>query len=203
MRKLKINLQNCYGIKHLKKDFDFSQQKTCVIYASNGAMKTSLAKTFKDLSNGVNSKDLIFPNRETIREIKNEDDNDITKEQVFVIEPYNDNEDFNSEKMSTLLVNNKLKKLYDEIHIKIDEKKDDLLKELKILSGLRSDIEKEISDDFTHTDSQLFVSLTRVQKEVLDSSEPEFSDISYKEIFNDKVITFLETKDFKRKLAEY
>lgn len=201
MQKLRINLQNCYGITNLKRDFDFSQQRTCVIYASNGAMKTSLAKTFMDLSNGVNSKDLVFPNRKTIREIRGEDDKDITKEQVFVMQSYD--EVFSSEKMSTLLVNNKLKKLYDEIHIKIDEKKDDLLKELKIPSGLRGDIEKEISEVFTHTDNQLFVSLTRVEKEVLDSSEPEFSDISYKEIFNDKVMKFLETKDFKRKLAEY
>ena len=103
MQELKINLQNCYGIKNLKKDFDFSQYNTYAIYAPNGVMKTSFAKTFKDFSNGVNSKDLIFSNRKTIREIKKEGNNDIAKEQVFVIEPYN--EDFNSEKISTLLVN--------------------------------------------------------------------------------------------------
>ena len=202
MKNLKINLQNCYGIKSLKKDFDFSKCNTYVIYAPNGVMKTSFAKTFDDLSNGVDSKDLIFPSRETIREIKKDSDNDIAKEQVFVIEPY-DKEDFNSEKISTLLVNKELKKLYDEIHIKIDDEKDRLLKELKFLSGLRIDIEKEISETFTSVDGKLFVSLARVEKEVFDNSESEFSDISYQEIFNDKVIKFLETKDFKRKLTEY
>src|SRR3972149_2853075 len=104
MNKLQINLQNCYGIKKLQKEFDFSSsKKTFAIYAPNGVMKTSFTKTFKDLILGLNSKDLIFPERETIREIKKEDGGDIAKEQVFVIEPYN--EDFKSDKMSTLLVN--------------------------------------------------------------------------------------------------
>ncbi|MBE7446673.1 MAG: hypothetical protein HS132_16165 [Planctomycetia bacterium] len=201
MNKLQINLENCYGIKKLKKEFNFSSSKTFAIYAPNGVMKTSFSKTFKDLSIGVNSKDLIFPNRETIREIKKEDGRDITKEQVFVIEPYN--ADFNSEKMSTLLVNKELKRRYDEIHLKIDKEKEKLLKELKTLSGLRDDIEKEISETFTSVDDKLFVSLERVEKEVVDGSKPEFSDISYKEIFNEKVLKFLEAKDVKEKITEY
>ena len=125
MEKIKINLQNCYGIKNLKKDFDFSQRNTYAIYAPNGAMKTSFAKTFKDLSDGVDSKDLMFPKRKTVREIKKEDGSNLTKEQVFVIESYN--EGFNSEKMSTLLVNEKLKNLYDKIH-KLTKKKKTLLR---------------------------------------------------------------------------
>lgn len=201
MNKLQINLENCYGIKRLKKEFDFSSSKTFAIYAPNGVMKTSFAKTFVDLRNGEISKDLIFQDRKTIREIKKEDGRDITKEQVFVVEPYN--ADFNSEKMSTLLVNKELKGRYDEIHLNIDKEKDNLLKELKLLSGLRDDIEKEISVTFTSVDDKLFVSLERVENEVVDRSEPEFSDISYKEIFNEKVLKFLETKDFKRKIADY
>jgi len=201
MNTLKVNLKNCYGIKKLEEDFDFSQCNTFSIYAPNGVMKTSFAKTFKDLSDDVPSKDLIFPNRETTREIKKENGSDISSSQVFVVEPYNEN--FNSEKMSTLLVNKELKSKYDEIHIKIDEEKDRLLKELKTLSGLRSEIEEEISKTFTNTDDKLFISFARVEKEVLDSSVPEFSDISYQTIFNDKVVKFLETKDFKQKVSEY
>lgn len=52
MEKLKVSLENCYGIKKLEHNFDFSDGKTCSIYASNGTMKTSFAKTFKDISNG-------------------------------------------------------------------------------------------------------------------------------------------------------
>jgi len=50
MKKLNIDLENCYGIKKLKTQFDFSQGKAYAIYAPNGAMKTSLAQTFKDIA---------------------------------------------------------------------------------------------------------------------------------------------------------
>ncbi len=104
MNKLKIKLQNCYGIKKLEKEFDFSDRSTYAIYAPNGVMKTSFAKTLEDIRLNRPSKDLIFPARETLREATKEDGTELTSDEVFVIEPYRD--DFSSEKMSTLLVNN-------------------------------------------------------------------------------------------------
>lgn len=201
MKKIKLNLKNCYGIKKLEKEFDFLSTTTYAIYAPNGSMKTSFAKTFEDLSFGRISKDLIFPERITVREILKDNATEIKKEEVFVIEPYK--EDFSSDKMSTLLVNKDLKSKYDNIHIKIDEEKDKLLKELNVLSGIRDEIEKEISQTFTNDDDKLFISLERIEKEILDPSEPVLSDILYREIFNEKVLKFLETKDFKKKIADY
>ena len=203
MKKLKLKLQNCYGIKKLEKDFDFSKGSTCAVYAPNGVMKTSFAKTFEDLRLGRPSKDLIFPNRVTVREIKKEDGSEVSKNEVFVIEPHM--EDFSSEKMSTLLVNKELKDKYDSIHVKIDEEKSKLLKELKRLSGLRDDIEIEISETFilTHGGDSVLVALESTQGRVFDKTEPTFTDITYMEIFNDKVVSFLDTKDFKKKVADY
>lgn len=201
MEKLNIKLANCYGIKKLEKEFDFSTVNTFAIYAPNGVMKTSFAKTFKDVSADLVSKDLIFTERETIREIKKGDATDIQASEVFVIEPYNEN--FNSAKISTLLVNKELKGQYDSIHLKIDEEKEKLLKELRKLSGLKNEVEDEISHTFTSEDNRLFDSLGRVEKEVLDATEPQYSDITYSQIFNDKVQTFLKTKDFKDKIEQY
>jgi hypothetical protein len=201
MEKIQLKLENCYGIKKLEKIFDFLSNGTYAIYAPNGVMKTSFAKTFKDLGLGLNSKDLIFPERVTVRDIKKENGGNLAKEEVFVVEPYN--EDFNSQKMSTLLVNKELKSTYDKIHLKIDEEKDKLLKELKKLSGLRDNIEEEISLTFTSEINRLFDSLGRVEKEVMEISDPAYSDIIYKEIFNEKVISFLTTKDFKEKIEQY
>jgi hypothetical protein len=198
---INIKLSNCYGIKKLEKDFDFSTENTFAIYAPNGVMKTSFAKTFKDVSANLTSKDLIFVERKTIREIKKDDGSELKPNEVFVIEPYNEN--FNSTKISTLLVNKDLKEQYDSIHLKIDEEKEKLLKELRKLSGLKNQVEDEISRTFTSEDNRLFDSLGRVEKEVLDSTEPQYSDISYNQIFNDKVQTFLKTKDFKDKIEEY
>ena len=77
------------------------------------------------------------------------------------------------------------------------------MKKLRGLSGLRDEIEKEISETFTHDKDMLLVSLESVQGRVMDKTEPFFSDIFYKEIFNEKVVNFLETKDFKKKVADY
>jgi len=63
MNTLNVDLENCYGIKKLKAQFDFSQHKAYAIYAPNGAMKTSLAQTFKDIADVTVSKDRIFPAR--------------------------------------------------------------------------------------------------------------------------------------------
>ncbi len=103
MQKIKIKLENCYGIKELEQEFDFTQNKSFVIYAPNGAMKTSFAMTFQDLGDSVESTDRIYKDRETKRVIQDENGVELQKEQIFTIESLN--QFYNSTKISTLLVN--------------------------------------------------------------------------------------------------
>jgi ABC-type Mn2+/Zn2+ transport system ATPase subunit len=63
VKALTVELENCYGIKKLKAQFDFSDSSACAIYAPNGSMKSSLAQTFQDIADGAASKDRIFPAR--------------------------------------------------------------------------------------------------------------------------------------------
>jgi energy-coupling factor transporter ATP-binding protein EcfA2 len=201
MNVLNVELENCYGIKKLAYSFDFTQKSTYAIYAPNGVMKTSFAKTFLDLSNNQASTDSIFKTRVNKRNITDETGTEINNAQVFVITPYD--KVYKSKKISTLLVNQDLKSRYEEIHLNINEKKDLLLKELKNLSGIKSNIEETFSNDFTHKPKEFFKAILRVKAEVFDKTEPELEGIAYQSIFNDKVIAFLETKDFKTKLSEY
>ncbi|MGJ8664987.1 MAG: hypothetical protein ACSHW7_01350 [Patiriisocius sp.] len=201
MTKLKIEFENCYGIKQLKYDFDFSVKSTYAIYAPNGTMKTSFANTFMDFSNSNPSKDSIFPARINKRIITDENGDELKPEEIFVIVPYN--EAFKSQKLSTLLVNKELKERYDEIHLNINEKKDTLTKELISKSGLKKGVDAEFSTDFTSYSTDFFKAIGRVKTEVNDETEAEFSDIVYSKVFSQKVIAFLETKDFKTKLQEY
>jgi hypothetical protein len=60
MQTLKIKFDNYYDIKKLQKDFDFSTGKVFSLYAPNGSMKTSFAKTFKNFSSETETKDSIF-----------------------------------------------------------------------------------------------------------------------------------------------
>ncbi|MEO9531937.1 MAG: AAA family ATPase [Crocinitomicaceae bacterium] len=201
MEKLNIELQHCYGIKQLQHTFDFHGKSVISLYAPNGTMKTSFAKTFSDLQNGKLSKDLIFPDRETTRNIKDENNYDITPEKIFVIEPYN--EAFKSEKMSTLLVNKELKEKYDKIYTDLENLKDSFIAEMKKRSGLKVEIEEEISQTFTSYPNEFFKVLGRLKTEVMNAQSENFGDIEYSEIFNDKVIKFLETKDFSSRLEDY
>ena len=76
---------------------------------------------------------------------------------------------------------------------------------VKEVSGLGQGIEQEISQAFTSDNNKFFISLAQVEKEVekevVDSCEPILSDICYKEIFNEKALKFLGTKDFKKAIV--
>jgi len=199
---VKVEIKNCYGINNLEKEFNFTGGKsTQVIYAPNGVMKTSFANVFDDYSKGVESKDLIFPDKDSIRIIKDGEGNEIEPESIFVIRPYE--KSFKSNKMSTLLVKEDLRKQYDDIHEKIDLEKEKLIQVLKVSTGLKINIEKNISEDFDDTPSNLLEVLSRLVEWVTDEGEPQYGQIIYNNIFNEKVLAFLETGDFKHQIKEY
>jgi len=198
MKKLTLKFEYCYGIKKLEYEFIF-QNRTFAIYAPNGVMKTSFAKVFQDFSKNEPSMDLAFPNRNTTRDITA--DIDINGEDVFIIEPYIKN--YQSEKISTLLANKELKQKYENIHKEIDKVKNELIKKLKQLSGLtgrKDNIESEISKIFK---KPLFDFLLENEETIRNSEKLPYHNIRYQIIFNDKVIKFLETKDFKNSISEY
>lgn len=203
MNKLKIDLANCYGIKKLQAELDFSQQKAYAIYAPNGAMKSSLAQTFKDIADATASKDRIFPARVCNRIITDENGVDLPKESVFVIRPYEDDVISHTEKTSTLLVDSKLRKEYEELHIEIEKSKGIFLKALKEQSGSKKDLEKEISSTFTRSDDEFYRALIRVKDEVMAQKDAPFADIYYDTIFDEKVLSFLGTKDVKTAIESY
>lgn len=190
MQKLILNLQYCYGIKKLDIEFDFSSQKTFSIYAPNGVMKTSFAKTFKDLSNNQESKDLIFTDRETVRIIKDENGISILPEEIFVVEPYN--EQFNSNKISTLVVKKELKGEYDEIYKDLEVEKIEFIKKLKKISQ-STDCEAEFIATFKENEKDTFFDVLNKIEPLLTDALPEYN-FKYNDIFDKKgtVKNFLE-----------
>ncbi|HCC38120.1 MAG TPA: hypothetical protein DEQ14_11210, partial [Treponema sp.] len=135
MTKLKIYLENCYGIKKMEATLDFSEKNIVSIYAPNGIMKTSFAKTFEDICTNNITVDRIFHDRLTKREIKNDANASLAPEEIFVIKSYV--AEYESDKVSTLLVNKELRKEYESIYEDIDKKKQNLLKNLKKISGFK------------------------------------------------------------------
>lgn len=200
--KLSVDLKNCYGISELVHEFDFGNTNGYAVYAPNGFMKTSFSKSFDDLAKGRETKDLIFPDREPSRVIKDDAGNDIAPDSVFVVEPYN--ADFSSEKTSLLLVNSDVKQKYDDALKQIADKQSALFAKLKQLSGLTGRTltpETEILKCFgKKTLTELMESL---EEQVKAGTPSQLSSVVYTEVFNDKAVGLLESGSIKDQLEEY
>jgi len=202
MKKLFLDLEHCYGIKRLQAEFDFEQHgNVFTIYAPNGVMKTSLANTFRDVSNGTSTIDRIWKQNQTRRIIHDENHIALEPESVFVIEPYNEN--YRSDRISTLLVNDALRQRYLAIHKEIDEKTQTLISELKGPTGLKQGIREELSNAIMSDPNDFFRALGRVKNEVENDDETPLGDIVYSDIFNPKVEPVLNDPAFINKIEDY
>lgn len=204
MKKLNIDLENCYGIKKLNSELDFSDKNVIAIYAPNGVMKTSFAKTFKDLMLGNKTADRIYTDRVTKREIKNEKGIELTPAELFVIEPYD--AEYKSDKVSTLLVNKKLRQEYEDIYKEIDLKKQNLLKKIKKISGYTKEkmVEEIFSQDISNK-KDFFTALKRIKDEVNEyiKNPKGLESIIYSSVFNDESIDLLNDPNIIQDLTKY
>lgn len=201
MNKVKIELAHCYGIKKFEYEFDLGindkSQGVYAIYAPNGYMKSSFARTMQDFSEKKQSKDLIFPDRNSKQAIEG-----LISENVFVVNPYE--ESYSSKQITTLLVNETLKRQYDDTLKDIELKKTELLKELSSLSGIsnrNNNLEQTILEIFGNgkdTFLQIITSLD-IQQEI----NSQLADIKYKDIINDKTLKILSQSNFVEKLENY
>jgi len=184
MRKIYIKLENCYGIPKFEYEFEFdiNNNKAHLIYAPNGVMKTSFANTMKDICSGSDSKDSFYPERITLRTVKfdNATGNDLTANDVLVIEPYAEN--YKAENMSILLANEALKEEYERIHREINEKMGRVTSNLNSLSGKRSS-EEILAFDFDFLPKNVFECFEKIFIEHSDIGVSDFSHIKYGKLF--------------------
>lgn len=197
---IELNLKNCYGIGKLETTLEF-KHKGCAIYAPNGVMKTSFAKTMMALSKGNNPEDLAFPERETIFDVIWDGDT-IKSEEIFVVKSYDDK--YSPDGVSTLLANEELKLKYETVHKDIAEAKKKLNKKLKSLAGYaeksRENLDLIIERIFGE---QYYDALLSIKSEVENLQEEDFADANYTIIFNSKVIDFLKENTLKTNIGEF
>lgn len=202
--KLVLDLTNCYGINRLQKEFDFSKadgvEGVYSLYAPNGTLKTSLAKTFKDIAEGKDSKDAIFTERETTRTITI-DGLDISPEQLMVINSYD--ESYSSKQVSTLLVNEALKREYDDALKEVDDKRALLIKELAKRSGRQHKaIAEMICEAFSRPETDFFELLGELRTTVIEDYTA-FASYRHADLFNAKVLELITSDNFNQELTEY
>lgn len=201
IQKIKIDWKNCYGIKELNQEFQFSSGKQIhLIYAPNGSMKTSFAKTMQYLSGQSKEKPCDkLHDKDKSSFILKADGLDIPKENIFVV---NGDDDIDSSKsFINFLASSELKRRYDYIYQQLSEKKDFLISKLKSVS-LSSDCEKEIFGTFKQNETDtIFSILERLNSEVK-LGLPKF-EFRYNDVFDTKenVKKFIEAN--KEYLNEY
>ena len=201
MKKLKVDLTNCHGIHRLDAEISFKDARTAAIYAPNGMMKTSFARTFSDLANGEDSSDHLFPDRVSERVITDQDGTPLTSDQVVVIVSY-DEEMGPTAETSTLLVDKGLRDEYEGLQRGINESKSELVAALKVQAQTKKGVESTLSLAFTRDEESFFRALLRVEEELVDDAAT-YADLPYDTIFDDKVVALLRTKEFADTLADY
>lgn len=202
MQKIKCDLVNCYGIQKLESEFTFSDTSVIAIYAKNGLMKTSLAKTFKKIQD--EKQDEI---RDEIFDIQGKakiaiDGQGITNKDVFVIKSFEAS--YQSTNLADLLVDESIKEKIVEV-LKL---KSDLLKDLEKASGLKikrvqqgkniRELESEIIEDF-NLDGSILLGLELIQGRI----DIDCSEIKYSDIFDNTTLGYIKKKGFQENIKEF
>jgi hypothetical protein len=202
VKQLSIDFQNCNGIRQLAATLDFDHGHSVAIYAPNGTMKTSFARTFAEVADDVETEDRMFPDRETVRSITDENGVPLEGSDLVVILSY-DEELGPTESTSTLLVNAELRREYEGLQRVINDARDELVAALKVQSGTRKDVTSTISLTFTRQAESFYLALTRIQEEVAEQADAPFAEIPYDVVLNDKVVPMLQKAEFKSALSDY
>jgi len=231
MQKLRVNLENCYGISKLNHDFDFSEYNSQLIYAPNGVMKSSFTKVFDAYQHDKKAdiRDRIFVNKNPKHEIT-VDGNDIDLKMIFVIKPFEDS--FHSENISEILLKEEYKKEYEKIVLDLKLSKRDFMSkmvgyfkyiqqtgdsldsgDMKIINHISGpdEIERLFVDLFAGKEYNSELDFYEVILDVPEKMKKKeeiggFSQIKYGVIFNDKTAGekgFLVESGYRSLLSKY
>lgn len=205
MESIFIHLEHCYGIPLFEETLHFDERIMAhLIYAPNGTMKTSFARTLRNICDepSVESRDRYFPSLPYKRIIKHNSatGDDYTKEEILVIEPFKN--DYESSRMNVLLADRTLKSRFDRIQHEIDEALSRLLAALYDLSGKRPASIPFIKD-FSIEEDELLSTLCAIYDEYKGKVIPEYPDIKYGFLFTDDAERVLTDSKVVRSIDSY
>jgi len=202
VKTLDIKLKNCHGIRELDVSFKFKNSNSVAIYAPNGTMKTSFARTLADLARGIETADRMFPDRETVRSVVDQEGKELDAADVVVVLSY-DEELGPTESTSTLLVNPELRKEYVALQLGLVEAREELVGALQKQSGTKQDVISIVSRVFTQQEDNFYAALARLSYEIEEQEAAPFADVPYDVLFNSKVEPILRTPALQSALADY
>lgn len=208
MNTFKIKLENCFGISKLDCTFSFCCDGksvgggNAVVYAANGVMKTSFAKTLKLYSEGKFDliRDEIYRDRKSSISITDENGKNISPEEIWVCNV--DDYRVASDAISKFLASKELKEEYDALMKVLESKKKSLIKALKEISN-SSDCESEFVSTFRENDQDTFyLELERLANVIADVDDCPYL-FKYNVIFDKAGVVKEFIDKHKDKINEY
>lgn len=206
MQELQMNLENCYGIKKLNETIDYSNNNVVIIYAPNGTMKSSLAKTFEAIRDDRQVEEKVY-GLKSLCNISDEDNVALSKEQIIVINPFDENA---YEGQGLLMANESLRKAYLNIHDSIESKKESLYSKIKEKFGYSNrnnfDVKNTMLNDWGLTVKKEYDCLIKIKELLHDpmmNCPLHEDDIDYASLFNDKVYSMMKTGKTGELIEEY
>ena len=206
MNELRLDLSNCYGIQRMNTSIDYTNNNVAIIYAPNGTMKSSLAKTFEAIRDNKPVEERVFGFRSSCS-IVDEHNTNITPESIIVINPFDENA---YENQGMLMANDELRKKYMVIHKTIEEKKQNLynlIKEkLKYSSRSSFDVKSVMLKDWNRSVKEEYLCLEEISNLMHDSDwacSLDEDELDYNALFNDKVYSMITTGKTSELIGEY
>lgn len=184
MKVLSINFENCFGIGKLHHEFDFSISNSYLIYAPNGTMKTSFAKTLDLIAKNDKKnqpRDLVHSKKSKFEILS--DGKQINNSSILVINA-EDNSFDASQKISSFIASKELKEEYDLIYTELNTAKAEMLKKLKAISQ-SSDCEGEYVGTFDKDENNNFFEVLSDHVNDLKDDSAKIS-FKYNSVFDSK-----------------
>lgn len=203
MEKINVDLQNCFGIQEMHHEFDFHGDNIIAIYARNGLMKTSFAKTFQKIQANKTDDicDAIFGDAGNMT-VKI-DDRDIVSDDVFVIKSF---ESSYESDITTLLVKDTIKERLSDVL----KARDKLFKALEKTSGLKIkktaggkatyELETALIEDFGFTETSILLNLDAL---IAEERVLYCGKVSYSAIFDATVMKKIKSHEFQTQIQAF
>lgn len=184
MQKLKVSFKNCFGISNFEHEFDFTNENFVLIYAPNGMMKSSFAKTFDCIAKNDKKQrpcDRVYTDRVPEYQVLS-DGNPIDPAAIFVSN--GESELSTDNRITTFLASKDLKQQYDDIYKELGAIKDQFITKLKSVSK-STDCEGEILSTFRSTeDDTVFSCLISIEEQI--RKEQKLFEFRYNDVFDKK-----------------
>ncbi|NLK76634.1 MAG: hypothetical protein GX284_02755 [Clostridiales bacterium] len=206
MDKLKLELENCYGIQKLSATIDYSSNNVAVIYAPNGTMKSSLAKTFEAIRDNKPVEEKVFGLTSKCN-IADEKGMQLLGDSIIVINPFDENA---FENQGLLMANDELRKKYLLIHKSIEDKKNSLYEQikekLKYSSRSGFDVRTMMLKDWNCLPKAEYECLETILGLLHDPAMQcalKDNELDYNALFNDKVYALITSGETSELIGEY